>query len=623
MLNVLRRNAGSWFIKLILSFIALTFIIWGVGNYGDKEYNVAAVVGKDKISMNELAETEANLERQYRELYGASFTPEISKMLGLKKQAINLLIRQKIMLLEAKKMGLEATDDEVQQTIAATPAFQAGGKFNNDIYLQQLAHIRMSTTQYESAMRTDIIMKKLNSVLTSSASVPESEAKQLFYLSGRKINALVVAGNPENFKVLPPSSNDEIWAMYERVKETFRIPSRIKLAVAVYTPEHFGREITLSEDEIKAYYEGNSGMFLTEEQRLISRIVLPYTQRTKEELHEKISRAMETENGRDGFEALAKKLGAKRTAEKWTAKKDVETALVDTLFRAPADAIVGPTDSGGAFVVAHISRIRFPEALPLAQVRDRVVEQLRLEQGKDLATIKAYEAHPAAVASKDLEKAAAAHGVKTFTTDWIGESGSAEAPSQIAQDALMLAEGEVGPVKTLGDRHYLYQALAKEDSRIPTLDQIRPQILALVMRDLRIAGARAALQQTLSGSKTAAELQANARKAGLSVETTGWFSPLGDELPQSLVRINDKQIRKDLALLTPESMVSRIYETPDGAGIAVAFLSEQLATEKDWDAGKDGFLQELREQDKNNISEAFISDRMKHYKVTIKQDDLK
>ena len=33
MLDVLRRNAGSWAIKFILTFIALTFIWWGVGSY--------------------------------------------------------------------------------------------------------------------------------------------------------------------------------------------------------------------------------------------------------------------------------------------------------------------------------------------------------------------------------------------------------------------------------------------------------------------------------------------------------------------------------------------------------------------------------------------------------------
>jgi hypothetical protein len=55
MLSVLRRNAGSWAIKIILTFIALTFIWWGVGTYSEQGRNVAATVGGEAITTNELA----------------------------------------------------------------------------------------------------------------------------------------------------------------------------------------------------------------------------------------------------------------------------------------------------------------------------------------------------------------------------------------------------------------------------------------------------------------------------------------------------------------------------------------------------------------------------------------
>ena len=82
-------------------------------------------------------------------------------------------------------------------------------------------------------------------------------------------------------------------------------------------------------------------------------------------------------------------------------RKEAGPALANVLFQAPADTIVGPVDAGAAYVLAHVSRIRFSETLPLSQVRDRVVEQIRMDKGKDLATIKAYEAQPKAVAAKD------------------------------------------------------------------------------------------------------------------------------------------------------------------------------------------------------------------------------
>ena len=112
MLSNLRRNKGSWAIKIILSFIALTFIWGGVGTYSERDRNVAATVGGETITTNDLSEAVAGLEKSYREVYGSAFTPEMAKALNLKKQAMDSLVQRKILLAEAAKMGLSATDEE-------------------------------------------------------------------------------------------------------------------------------------------------------------------------------------------------------------------------------------------------------------------------------------------------------------------------------------------------------------------------------------------------------------------------------------------------------------------------------------------------------------------------------
>src|SRR5512134_4148608 len=124
MLSILRRNAGSWAIKIVLSFIALTFIWWGVGTYSERDRNVAATVAGETVTTGELAETVAGLEKTYREVYGPAFTPEMAKTLDLRKQVLDSLIQRRILLAEAGRMGLSATDTEVRREIAATPAFQ-------------------------------------------------------------------------------------------------------------------------------------------------------------------------------------------------------------------------------------------------------------------------------------------------------------------------------------------------------------------------------------------------------------------------------------------------------------------------------------------------------------------
>lgn len=610
MLDVFRRHAGSWVIKIILGFIALTFIWWGVGTYDAENRDVAATVGEDRVTFAEMAETASTLEKAYREALGSAFTPEIAR--DLRQQAIDLLVRRRIMALEAAAMGISATDDEVQREIALTPAFQANGQFREDRYRQVLSASRISPAAYEASTRSSITLRKLEGLLSAGVLIPETEAKELFLLTSREIRVLVATADPERMKNVPPPSDNEIAAKYEQSRESFRIPARVKLAVAAFSPERFAADVRPAEEEVKAYYEANADRFRTEESRLIAQIVFPYTGKNKEDVGRKAAAILPgamKDKGRFG-------------AETWVTRKEAGPALSEPLFAAPVDSVIGPLDTGKAYVLVRVNRIRFPETRPLSEARARVLEEIAREKGKDIATVKAYEAQPKAVAAKDVVRTAAAYGVKTVETGWVGAAGAAGLPSMVAQDALLLSSGEVGPVKTLGDTHYLYQVVAKEDSRIPPLQEVRAQVAAAAAREKRVASARAALLQALSASKTAAEFEANAKKDGIPVNATGWFAPLTDAIPGGMAQ--EGEVRKDLSILSRKAPVSsKIYPGPEERSSGVAFLEERVAGDAEWAAKKAEFLQGMRRQAETTMRDAFFADRRKELKVEINPEALK
>ena len=621
MLSILRRNAGSWAIKIILSFIALTFIWWGVGTYSEQGRNVAATVGGEAITTNELAEAVAGLEKSYREVYGPAFTPEMAKALNLKKQAMDSLVQRKILLAEAGKMGLSATDEEVQREIAAIPAFQQDGQFREERYRSVLSYNRVGIAEFEASKRVEITLKKVEGLLAAGALVPETEARELFRVASRKIRLLVVTADPGKAKADAPAEG-EILAKYEQAKERFRTPARVKLAVAAFTPDRFGREVQPSEAEIKAFHETNSDRFRTEEQRLVSRIVLPFGKKDRDAVRKKAEEILaRASKGKADFDAQAKAHARGKGGEAWLSRKDAGEALSGPLFQASVDTVVGPVELPGSFVLARVNRIRFPEALPLSQVRDRIVEQIRREKGKDLAVVKAYEAQPKAASTKSV-KATAAFGVPVVETGWVGAEGAPGVPAALVQDALLLPSGEVAPVKTVGDAQYLFQVTAKEDSRVPPLSEVRDKIVAEVAREKKAAAARAALQQVLASSNTAAALEANAKKAGLSSSLTGWFAPLSEPVPEALAGAGD--LRKDLSTLSAKAPVPRkVYQGREGIPLAVAFSGEQLPSDAEWAEKKAGLLKGLAQQKKNATIEAFLSDRRKSAKVEIHPEALK
>ena len=622
MLSILRRNAGSWAIKIILTFIALTFIWWGVGTYSERDRNVAATVGGEKITTNEVSEAVANLEKSYREVYGAAFTPEMIKALNLKKQAMDSLVQRKILLAEAATMGLSATDEEVQREIAAIPAFQQNGQFRDDLYRSVLSYNRITPAEFEATKRVEITIKKVKDLIAAGALVPETEAKELFRVTSRKIRLVVVTADPGKTKADGPNEG-EILAKYEQGKERFRTPARVKLVVAAFTPDRFGREVNPSDAEIKAFYETNSDRFRSEERRLVSRIVLPFGKKDKDGVRKKAVEILaKSSKGKAEFDALAKSVARGKNVEAWLSRKDVGPTLSEPLFQAAVDTVVGPIEVPGSFVLARVNKIQFPETLPLSQVRDLVVEQIRHEKGKDLAVVKAYEALPKATAAKSVKATAAAFGVPVVETGWVGAEGAPGLPPALVQDALLLPSGEVGPVKTVGDAHYLFQVTAKEDSRVPPLSEVRDKVAAEVVREKKAAAARTALQQVLAASNTAAELEANARKAGLSSSLTGGFAPLSEPVPEALAGAGD--IRRDLSTLSAKAPVSRkVYQGREGNLLAVALSGEQLPSDAEWVQKRDSFLKGVAEQKQNMMLEAFLSDSIKSVKVEINPEALK
>ncbi len=616
MLSTLRKNAGSWAIKFILGFIALTFVSWGAYTYHEREQEVAATVGSSRISMSDLGEAVAGLEKSYRDVYGNAFTPEMVKALDLKRQALNSLIQRTLLLAEADRMGITARKAEVQREIAATPAFQVDGQFREDRYRSILTYNRVTPSEFEAAKRDEITVRKMEGLLTASSRVSPVEAREMFDAGFRKIRLLVVVSDPAAVNPGSPPTPEEIAANYENTKERYRIPARAKLAVAAFSPALFAKTMPVTEEEIRSYYEGNPARFRTEESRRISHILLPYTKDTRESVRKRAeelrSKAGES---REAFEALARKSPGGTAAASWFTRAELRPQVADAAFSIGVDSVAGPVDTGNGFMLLRVQQIRFPETLPLEKVRDRVVDLLRREKGTDQAVVKAYEAHAKATETMDLAKACEPYGVGLRDSGWVSGERPGDLPPQVVQEALLLRPGEIGPVKTVGDTHYLFRVVEKEESRIPDLPAVRDRVRQAVLEQKREAKARSTLEAVLSGTNTREELERKARKEGLDVRSTPFFSPLSGPLPGLLAEAGE--IRKELSSLSDRHPVSSNLIPAGKRFLAIAFLAEQPPGEQEWNSRREAFTRELAERKKAEVIAAFLGERKKTAKVEI------
>ena len=106
-----------------IAFVGAGFVGWGSYDFSSTS-NAVAVVGENKVSINEMQREYSRLYGIYNQLVGGTLDEEQAKKMGIEEQALNNLIVKALMLNYAYDLGLRASKEEIIQEITSTEAFQ-------------------------------------------------------------------------------------------------------------------------------------------------------------------------------------------------------------------------------------------------------------------------------------------------------------------------------------------------------------------------------------------------------------------------------------------------------------------------------------------------------------------
>src|SRR5918995_3536967 len=107
MLDVLRKRKRSWIITFLLGLIIVVFIAFYGGNkLGDEGSQDVAEVNGELITQREFAIHYQKALERYRDMLKSSLTPELEESLNLRGTLLEELIQKKLVLQEARSLGL-------------------------------------------------------------------------------------------------------------------------------------------------------------------------------------------------------------------------------------------------------------------------------------------------------------------------------------------------------------------------------------------------------------------------------------------------------------------------------------------------------------------------------------
>jgi peptidyl-prolyl cis-trans isomerase D len=197
MLEQMRKHM-SWIMWIILILVIVSFLFFGIYPSGEGR-GAAATVNGEVVTAGELNRAYRNMYETYRQIFKDQFNNSMAK--GLRQQALRDLVQARLLVQEAKRIGLRVTDEEVQAAIMRTPSFSNQGKFDKTAYGRYLDYVNVKPSVFEETQRDYMLKQKIERIIEEGVDVPEEELKATYEARNPTAKAKDLEKNRERFRL--------------------------------------------------------------------------------------------------------------------------------------------------------------------------------------------------------------------------------------------------------------------------------------------------------------------------------------------------------------------------------------------------------------------------------------
>jgi len=299
-------------VKPLLWVIAISFVVSLFFMYGRFPGKGEGERGKAMVKVNGTPISYASFLQAYRSAYNQylqNAQGEISPQMEayLKSQVLSNLVANEILYQAAKKAKVKVSKEEVAQQIRKVTRRFASQQY----FIRWLAYQGYSYADFEKEIERQIAISRLTQRIKDSAIITNEELRDYWELENEKIKVEYLLLDPEKYAKDIKVTTEEAKKYYENHKDDFKVPEKVKVQYILVSPEDFKDKIEVSEQTLKKYYEDHPDKFEVEEKRRASHILIRLPSSPTEEEEKKAKKKIEEiekeiKRGAD-FAKLAKK----------------------------------------------------------------------------------------------------------------------------------------------------------------------------------------------------------------------------------------------------------------------------------------------------------------------------
>lgn len=470
------------------------------------------------------------------------------------KLALDSLIAQRLIRVEADRWGLRASDAEVADRIRESNKTDDGRPIDIKRYEQWATQNFGSVRAYEQTVRDQLSSEKLRAFLTAGVSVSDEELLRDFQRRNTKFDLTYVPVSTADLAQTIKPSDEELKQYFEANKANYRIGvDQRKIRYIFLNTSKVGEKIPLTDEELKAEYDKIPAERRTqgvEGQQIVLRIAKPefetqvsakaaeIVERARKD-GEKISEQAFTDLVNGYSEDAASKARGGKLAGLVRENPAKPTDPYQRLLSMEEGEVSDPIKEGSNYYILRRGR-EVPKTFEDAKKELEV--SLRNRKGYAITADLAQKVADDLKQTKDVQATAQKFAAQANMTpaEMVRETPFVKAGDNVENIGVSPQfEAGIEPLKNpndVGEKIPIQNGFGvpllveRRDPRDATFEEVKDQVTETVKLEKARAQVEEIAKQIASGAASAADLTAAAQGKGLKAQTQSSFilgSPLG------------------------------------------------------------------------------------------------
>jgi peptidyl-prolyl cis-trans isomerase D len=349
--------------------------------------DVVAQVGDETISV---VDVQNQLNKNTR---GSQIPPALTPIYT--RQALDQLIEEKMLAVEAQRMGLRVSDEEHADLLKklVPTAFTGDAFIGMDRYSAEVqSRFQMSVPEFETEVKNALLQQKFQQLVTDGVTANDDEVREEFRRENEKVKLDYVLIKPEDLQAKVEVSDSDLAAYFDKNKAQYVVPERRTVDYAVLDLAQLRQRSPVTEDEEKVYYQSHIDQYKLEDRAHVAHILFKTVGMTDAEAAEVRKKAEDVLNkAKHGgnFADLAKQYSEDTTKDKggdlgWIVRGQTVPEFEAAAFSLPKGSISDLVKTQYGFHIIKVIDRETARTQTLDEVKASIVNQLQQEKAEQL-----------------------------------------------------------------------------------------------------------------------------------------------------------------------------------------------------------------------------------------------